>query len=761
MLRKLLNFIRPFLAMAELTKASFCSFGLSKRFLISLVVMAVAQNAVADGEIDLKDITSGAYYADNLRSMKPLERDVFVQVSPDGDKLLKYSFKTGENTGVLFDAGKTKGESIRHFDDYEISEDGQWILLATNTSRIYRHSFTAEYYVYETATRHLSRLSKYGKQQAPVWSPDSKRVAFVRDNNIFVVNVTNGKEEQITTDGKFGEIINGIPDWVNEEEFGFSHAMAFTRDGSHLAWIRYDESKVKTYSLQLFKGLRPSKLEYEDYPGEYSYKYPKAGQDNAVVTAWCRDIEGHQTSQVSLPLDADGYIPRILTGITQSDILLYTMNRHQDDLRVYDADTKTAQCRQLLQEKADKYVKEDALNAFVYARKFIFMLSDRDGFMQIYKYDLNGKLLQKVTTAKYGVDKIYGYDEASQNIYYQAAGQSSIEREVYMTSHNGKRTLCLTPRKGWNQAIFSSDYQYYVSTWSDMSHPYECFVCDKKGNTIRQVVDNKGLKKTLSNLSLPSKEMFTFTTTEGVSLNGFMVKPDHFSSDKKYPVIMYQYSGPGSQQVVNSWSIGSMGQGALFDLYLAQKGYIVVCVDGRGTGGRGSDFEKCTYLHIGDLEAHDQVETAIYLASLPYVDADNIGIWGWSYGGFCTLMSMSEGRPVFKAGVAVAPPTNWKFYDSIYTERFMRTPEENPDGYAVNPIVWAPNLHGDLLICHGLADDNVHPQNTFEYSEALVQQDKDFKELIYTNRNHSIYGGNTRYHLLRNISEFFFEHLER
>ena len=733
---------------------------LKKIFLMSLVLVAVAQSVMAEGEIDLRAITSGRYYADNLKSMTPIEGDAFVQISQNDDKLVKYSFQTGKETGVLFDTGKTKGETIRSFDDYEMSKDGRWILIGTASERIYRHSFTAEYYLYNTESNDLKKLSKNGRQQAPVWSPDSKRVAFVRGNNIFVVEVESGQEEQITTDGEFGKVINGIPDWVNEEEFGFSHAMAFTQDGCHLAWIRYDESKVKTYSLQLFKGLRPSKHEFDDYPGEYSYKYPKAGQDNAVVTAWCRDINAHQTRQIALPLDTDGYIPRILTGMNQGDILLYTFNRHQDDLRVYTADAKTLQCRQLLQEKNDKYVKEEALDAFQFTKKFIFMLSDRDGFMQIYKYDHNGKLLQRVSDAQYGVDEIYGYDEASQNIYYMAAGRSPLEREVYMTSQNGKKTTCLTPRKGWNKAIFSSDYQYFVSTWSDFEHPFECFVCDKKGKAIRQVVDNHNLNNALSKLSLPSKEFFTFTTSEGVTLNGFMVKPHDFSPTKKYPVIMYQYSGPGSQQVVNSWGIGSMGQGAIFDLYLAQHGYIVVCVDGRGTGGRGSEFEKCTYLHIGDLEAHDQAETAIYLASLPYVDANNIGIWGWSYGGFCTLMSMSEGRPVFKAGVAVAPPTNWKFYDSIYTERFMRTPEENPDGYAVNPIEWAPNLHGDLLICHGMADDNVHPQNTFEYSEALVQADKDFKELIYTNRNTSIYGGNTRYHLLRNISEFFFEKLK-
>ena len=384
--------------------------------------------------------------------------------------------------------------------------------------------------------------------------------------------------------------------------------------------------------------------------------------------------------------------------------------------------------------------------------------SDRSGTMQVYLIYDNFTKTKCLTNAKYGVTDVYGYDEATQKLYYQAAGVSPTEREIYVSDSKGK-TTALATRKGWNKALFSSDYKYYVLTWSDMNTPFECDVFDISGKRLRSVVDNSKLKQRLAGIDAPTKEMFSFTTSEGVTLNGWMVKPPHFDQDKKYPVIMFQYSGPGNQQVVNSWSIGSMGQGAAFDMFLAQQGFIVACTDGRGTGGRGAEFEKCTYMQLGELEARDQVETAIYLSKLPYTDAERIGIWGWSYGGFCTLMSMSEGRGVFRAGVAVAPPTNWKFYDTIYTERYMRTPAENPDGYATNPTVRAAKLHGALLICHGMADDNVHPQNTFEYSEALVQADKDFREVIYTNRNHSIYGGNTRNHLLRQIFNFFKDNL--
>ena len=733
---------------------------MKKTLLAVAALFAFVVGAKAADSLTVKDITSGKYAAENLRSLAPLPDGVsFARFSSDHDKILKYHFATGEETGVIFDCHATTGDSIGEVDGYATSPDGRKMLVYTNTDRIYRHSFRADYYVYDVASHSLTALSKGGPQQSAIWSPDSRKVAFVRENNLFVVDIDRMSERQVTTDGRFNEVINGIPDWVNEEEFGFSTSMAFTADSRHLCWIRYDESRVETYSLQLFKGLRPEKKDFADYPGAYSYKYPKAGHDNSVVSAWSCDLEKMANKQIDLPLPREGYIPRIFTGIGQGDVLLYTMNRHQDTLTVYSADAATQVCRPVVLETVPKYIKEDVLGSFVFSGKSILHLSDRSGVMQAYLITQDGRLAKQLTHAQYGVTAIYGYDEKARKLYYQAAGVSPMDREVYVTDHRGKTTR-LTPRKGWNSAVFSSDYQYYIATWSDMNHPYECDVFNIKGKKLRSVVDNAKLRTKLDSLKQPLKELFTLTTSEGVTLNGWMVKPHDFDPAKKYPVVMFQYSGPGSQQVVNSWGFGSMGQGGLFDQYLTERGFIVACTDGRGTGCRGADFEKCTYLRLGELEARDQVETAIYLGNLPYVDAGRIGIWGWSYGGFCTLMSMSEGRGVFRAGVAVAPPTNWKFYDSIYTERFMRTPKENPDGYALNPTVWAEKLHGDLLVCHGMADDNVHPQNTFEYVEALVQADKDFRELVYTNRNHSIYGGNTRNHLLRQIAQFFCGHLK-
>ena len=729
--------------------------------LVLTAAMLVGTSAATAGEqLTIQDITAGKYAADNLRTLAPLaDGESFAQISRGRDKIIKYSFITGEETGVLFDIADTQGSTIGAIDTYLPSPDNSHILIATQTKRIYRRSYTAEFYVYDVATHQLTPLSANGPQQSPVWAPDSRQVAFVRDNNIFVADVIGGGERQITHDGRRNEVINGIPDWVNEEEFGIATSMAFTADSRHICWVKYDERQVKTYALQLFKGLAPEREEYAGYPGLYDYKYPKAGCDNAVVTAWSHDLTSKSTAQISLPLPHEGYIPRILPGIAAGDVLIYTMNRHQDSLCVYSADASSLSCRKLFTETVPKYVKEEVLSNISCVGKGMIFPSDRDGFMQVYLIDQDYRRIRKLTDARYGVTEIYGYDVKTQKLYYQAAGKSPMEREVYVTDRKGRTTM-LTKRSGWNSALFSADYKYYIGTWSDMENPYQCDVFTISGQKLRSVVDNAELREKLSHLSRPVKELFAFTTSEGVTLNGWMVKPADFDPGKKYPVIMFQYSGPGSQQVVNSWGFGSMGQGGIYDHYFADQGFIVVCTDGRGTGGRGAEFEKCTYMQLGELEARDQVETAIWLGKQPFVDEGRIGIWGWSYGGFCTLMSMSEGREVFRAGVAVAPPTNWRFYDSIYTERFMRTPQENPEGYAVNPSVRAAKLHGQLLICHGLADDNVHPQNTFEYSEALVQADKDFREVIYTNRNHSIYGANTRHHLLRQIAQFFNDNLK-
>lgn len=722
---------------------------------ITALLMFVATMS-AGGKLTLPDITSGKFAAKTVNGINPIEgTDTYARISQDGERVVCCSFKTGKELSVLFDVKNTMGCKIDGFDDYVLSPDGKRMLIQTKTERIYRRSFKADFYIYNIESRRLDRLSDGDKQQIPTWSPDGQQVAFVRGGNIFLVKLLyDNAEIQVTKDGKFNEVINGLPDWVNEEEFGFNSALTFNADGTMICWIRYDESKVKTYSLEMYKGMKPAKEEYGTYPGSYSYKYPKAGEDNSTVSAWSYDIKSHKINRLQVPLDADGYMPRIKPTNDPMRIVVYTMNRHQDDLCLYAVNPRSTVAQLIIKEHVDKYVREEAMEGVKFVGDKILLPSDRSGYTKLYIYNMNGQLQRTIGDGNYDITSVYGYDPKTGDVYYQAAALGATDRQVYVTHKNGK-TVRLTDREGWNTAFFSGDFQYFVNTWSDYNTPYVFTTRTREGKVINTIEDNKAVKQLVSDYGFCKREPFSFTTSEGVVLNGWMVKPKDFDANKKYPVIMHQYSGPGSQQVTNSWSAGSMGQGGAFDSYLAQEGFIVVSVDGRGTGGRGSEFEKCTYLNLGNLESKDQVETALYVGSLPYVDKDRIGIWGWSYGGFNTLMSMSEGRGVFRAGVAIAPPTNWKYYDSVYTERYMRTPKENPDGYATNPIERASKLHGALLICHGTADDNVHPQNTYEYSEALVQADKDFRELFYTNRNHSIFGGNTRNHLLRQVAQFF------
>ena len=711
----------------------------------------------AGEKLSLKEMTRGAFRSEVMQAVRPLaDGETYGQMSADGKRVESYSFRTGQQVAVLFDVATARGAKLEEVDDYIMSPDGRRMLIQTQTKSIYRHSFTAVYYIYDIRNNKLEPLSDGGPQQTPVFSPDGNQIAFVRDNNIYLVKLLyDNAESQVTKDGKRNEIINGIPDWVYEEEFSTNSSMVFSADSKQLVWIRYDESAVKQYSMQLFKGLYPERTEFAEYPGAYTYKYPVPGEVNSQVSVWSYDIQSRQTRKIAVPLDADGYIPRIKATSDPSKIAVFTMNRHQDQLRIYMANPLSTVCQLAIEDQVEKYIKEEVLDEVQITDQHILLPSERDGFNHLYLYNLNGQLQRQIVTDKYEVREVYGYDEKTGDTYFAANPNGPLEQQVMVAHANGKLET-LTVKAGVNRAIFSQNFKYSINSWSDINHPVVYTLCQNNGKTLLTLIDNQKLLKKLADYELGTKEFFSFTTSEGVQLNGWMVKPADFNPQKQYPVIMYQYGGPGSQQVLNQWGIGMNGNGAILEQYLCQEGYICVCVDNRGTGGRGAAFEKCTYLRLGELEARDQVETALWLGQQTYVDKERIGIWGWSYGGWNTLMSMSEGRPVFKAGVAIAPPTNWRFYDTIYTERYMRTPQENKQGYDdVNPIARAAQLHGALLICHGLADDNVHYQNTAEYVEALVQADKDFRQLVYTNRNHSIYGGNTRNHLFRQAIDHF------
>jgi len=725
--------------------------------LIGAALLMASVSIVAGEKLNLGDIVRGEFRQETLSEVHPMaDGETYAQISADGKRIVTYSFKTGKEVGVLFDATTARGAQIGRVQGYIVSPDGRRLLIQTNTKPIYRRSFTAQYYIFMIQNNKLEPLSDGGPQQTPVFSPDGNQIAFVRDNNIYLVKLLyDNAESQVTKDGKRNEIINGIPDWVYEEEFSTNSSMVFSADSKQIIWIRYDETDVPQYSMQLFKGLAPEQEQYRDYPGLYTYKYPVPGKQNAKVKVLSYDIKSHQTRTIDLPLDADGYIPRIKMTNDPTRIMIFTLNRHQDDLKIYMANPLSTVAKLIIEDKIDKYVKEETFEDVHISDKYILLPSERDGYNHLYLYNHNGQQLRQIVNDRYVVKQVYGVDDATGDVYFAANPTGATEQQVMVAHQNGKIET-MTQKAGVSNAIFSTNFKYFIHIWSDLDNPLQYTLCQNNGKALQTLIDNHELKARLAKFDLGKKELFQFKTSEGVTLNGWIVKPIDFNPSKQYPVIMYQYGGPGNQQVLNQWGIGMSGNGALLEQYLCQQGYICVCVDNRGTGGRGAEFEKCTYLRLGELESRDQVETAIWLGQQAYVDKNRIGIWGWSYGGWNTLMSMSEGRPVFKAGVAIAPPTNWRFYDTIYTERYMRTPQENPKGYdEVNPIARASNLSGALLLCHGLADDNVHYRNTAEYVEALVQADKDFRQLVYTNRNHSIFGGNTRRHLFRQAINHF------
>ncbi len=704
--------------------------------------------------LKLKDITNGAYSPQYIYGVNPMQDgETYTQLSDDRKRIIRRSFKDGKEVGTVFDVATARGKKLNGIDGYIMSPDESRILIQTETKAIYRRSFTAVYYIYDVKSQKMEPLSEGGPQQVPLFSPDGNVIAFAREGNLFLVKLLFGNAEtQVTKDGKRNEILNGIPDWVYEEEFSTNRSFDFSADSKMLAWVRYDESQVPVYRMQEFKGMYPTRMEYDEYPGEYVYKYPVAGAKNSDVKVMTFDIQSRATRTLKVPLDSDGYIPRIKFTSDATKLAVITLNRHQNRMDVYMANPRSTECKLVLREESDKYIRESAYGQMKFYDGHFSLLSDRSGYQHLYWYTLSGQQERQVTKGNYEVTTFYGYDAATSRFYYAAADEGPLRRNVYAAEKNGKAKK-LSTETGTNAATFSKTMKYYMNVYSSTEQPPVTTLNSSNGKKLATLIDNAELKNKLAPLS-GQKEFFTFTTSEGVKLNGWMVKPRNFDATKKYPVIMYQYSGPGSQEVTDSWNMGFYG-GAAFESYMAQQGFIYVCVDGRGTGGRGADFEKCTYMKLGDLESKDQVETALYLGTLPYVDKANIAIWGWSFGGFNTLMAMTDGRPAFKAGVAIAAPSNWKYYDTVYTERYMRTPQENASGYAINPMERADKLNGNLLLIHGTADDNVHYRNAVEMSEALVQADKQFDMQIYTNRNHNIYGGNTRYHLFTRLSNFF------
>ncbi|GGH35564.1 peptidase S9 [Mangrovimonas yunxiaonensis] len=652
-----------------------------------------------------------------------------------------YDYKTLAKVKTLVSSANI--EQMQYFTNYTFSQDESKLLLASEVESIYRHSTVGKYVVYDTNTQNTTLVANK-KIQEPTFSPDGSKVAYAYKNNLFVKDLNSGATKQITFDGEVNKIINGITDWVYEEEFAFVRAFQWNASGDRIAFIRFDESAVPEFSMDVYgTGL---------YPDQQEFKYPKAGEANAVVSLHLYDLKSDKLNEIQVSKDYnDFYIPRI-KWTKDSDVLsAQFMNRHQNELDLWMINTKNNNKTKLVLEETDKaYVDVTDNLTFLKDNSFIWT-SEKDGFNHIYHYSKDGKLINQVTLGNWEVTNYYGYDPKTERIFYQSTENGSINRDVYAIKLNGRDKVRLTKSEGTNSAAFSADFSYFINTFSNATTPPEYTLNNAaSGDLIKSIKDNDKLAEKLLDYKTSEKE-FTTININGNDLNMWMVKPANFDAKKQYPMLMYQYSGPGSQQVANRWN----GANDYWYQMLAQKGYIIVCIDGRGTGFKGAEFKKVTQKELGKYEVEDQIAAAKKLGERPYIDASRIGIWGWSYGGFMSSNALFKGNDVFKMAIAVAPVTSWRFYDTIYTERYMTTPQENPSGYDDNsPLSHVDKLKGDFLLIHGSADDNVHLQNTMRMVEALIQADKQFEWMVYPDDNHGIYGGNTRLHLYKKMTNF-------
>ncbi|WP_298516944.1 S9 family peptidase [uncultured Kordia sp.] len=692
-------------------------------------------------EITLEEIWTGAFITSGMDVLHSMDNgQQYTVLNRRAGSVDKYDYKTLQKVETIVKASDLS--EIRSFSSYNFSDDESKLILATNVEAVFRRSTLGIYYVYDIASKKTTKISD-NKIQEPTFSPDGKKVAYVYENNIYVKDLMSGAEKQITTDGVKNKIINGVTDWVYEEEFSFVRAFQWNAGSDHIAFIRFDETNVPEFSMDVYG----SKL----YPQQHVFKYPKAGEKNADVSLHLYSLNKNQTSKINLGNYTDFYIPRIKWTHDPAVLSVQVINRHQNELDLIMYNAASNQAKVVLKDKDKAYVDVTDNLTFLKDNSFIWT-SEKDGFNHIYHYKKDGSLINQVTKGPWEVTKYYGYDEKSDRIFYQSVENGSINRDIYSIKTNGKKKKRLSTKNGTNTAKFSTNFTYYINTFSSATTPPEYSLhLAKNGKLEKEIKNNKSVKNKLENYNMSAKEFFTLTTAKGHELNAWMIKPANFDASKKYPVLMYQYSGPGSQQVANKWNSSN----DYWYQMLAQKGMIIVCVDGRGTGFKGADFKKVTYKELGKYEVEDQIDAAIELGKRPYVDKDRIGIWGWSYGGFMSSNCILKGNDVFSMAIAVAPVTSWRFYDTIYTERYMQTPQENASGYDDNsPINHVEKLKGDYLLIHGTGDDNVHVQNTMRMIDALIKVNKQFDWMIYPDKNHGIYGGYTRLHLYTKMTKF-------
>lgn len=710
------------------------------RFFLSFValVLWLSSGLVAQQPLSLETILKTSELSPKSAGSFSFLKDGRHYTRLEQNAIIRYDILKGNKLETIYEGG-----SDLRIQTYEFSADERYILIGTDRISLYRHSYQANFMVWDRTEEKLYPVSEGGKQMYATFSPDGRQVAFVRDNNLFVANYALGKEIQITQDGQKNAIINGGSDWVYEEEFTLVRAFEWSPDGTRLAFWRFDETEVPEFTMTLYHD--------ELYPTYETFKYPKVGEKNARVQILVHDLAGGATTTLPTEVAADHYIPRIQWTRDPNQLCVTRLNRHQNHLELLLFDLNSNTHRTILEEKNKYYIDiHDNLHFLDNGKQFVWT-SESSGYNHIYLYELAGGKPKPLTEGAWEVTDFYGLDEANGKFYFQAAKQSPLEREVYEGNLKNTQPKLLRGGEGVTSAKFSSTFDYLVTSQSTANTPAIHAIYKRDGSLVRMIEDNSALIKKQQDYGVQPLEFFNFKTSENVALNGWMIKPPNFNPEEKYPVFMFLYGGPGSQQAIDSWR----GQNYWWFQMLAQQGFIIACVDNRGTGARGEEFKKMTYLQLGHYETIDQIEAAQYLGALPYTDANRIGIFGWSYGGYMSTLCLLKGNDVFKAAIAVAPVTNWKWYDSIYTERFMRTASENPKGYKENsPVYFADRLKGDYLLIHGMADDNVHFQNTVEMANALIEADKQFETYYYPNRNHGIGGGNARFHLYTKMTQF-------
>lgn len=698
-------------------------------------------------EITLEDIYKKRVFSEKsvhgIRSMKDGEHFTTLEQSR---KIVKNSYKSGATIDILFNTI----EQDFDIQDYTFVNDESKILLAVNADFVYRRSYYADYYIYDIKSKELTKVSNKGKQQFASFSPDGSKIAFARNNNLFIKDLKLNKEYQITFNGKFNEIINGGTDWVYEEEFGFTKAFFWSPNGDKIAYYKFDESNVPVFNM--------TKYNSELYPENYAFKYPKAGETNSTVSIHVYDLKTKETKSMDIGNETDQYIPRIKWTKDNGKLAIIRENRLQNHIEILLSDVESTKYKVIYEEKNERYIErisDSYMTLTDDGSKFIIN-SEKDGWNHLYLYSIDGEFINQITKGNWDVTSFLGVDSKTGTVYYQSAEESPLKRAIYSIKLDGSKKTKLSKQEGNNRAVFSAGFKYHINYYSNAHTPGYITLQNKKGKTIRVLEDNEQLKNNVEEYGFSPVEFMSIETPSSKwPLNAYMIKPNDFDPNKKYPMFMYLYGGPGSQSALDRWSRSF----AWFQM-LAQKGYIVVCVDNRGTGARGEEFKKMTYGQLGKYETIDQIEAAEYLSSLPYIDENRTGIWGWSYGGFMSTSCLFLGNDVFEMAIAVAPVSSWRYYDSIYTELYMGLPKDNPDGYDDNsPLNHTEKLKGKYLLIHGTADDNVHFQNAIELSEKLVQDNKQFDMQFYMDKNHGIYGGNTSMHLYTRMTNFILENL--